>query len=324
MRIRATWVAARRAWVHSAEVYRTEGLLRRVKQNLRWAVIAAARPVEALGWFSRMESRDLQPFAEANPLLLFKPLRVYLSSRWGQVRRTKVMRETYSFVLWRGGAIREALLQQEGEGAVLATFDLGELGPAELRLGFDNRFRKEGEFAVTLQCPEQGGRISSLSFALEWRPEGLVMYAGCVQGRSEGEGGFMKALQKAMHGLRPKALVVFAAQEIARGLGARELLGAGNSIQVHRRKHLIHLSWVHELTFDYDAFWEELGGHPALDGWFYLPRKARRRTREEVKPNKRTMYARRYALMDDLSTQIRASLAPVIPPQDEASRPTAP
>ena len=324
MRLRATWVAARRAWVMSEEVYRAEGLLRRMKQNLRWALIAAARPVEALGWFSRMESRDLRPFSEANPLLRFKPMRVYLSSRWGQGRRTKVMRETYSFVLWRGGAIREALLRQEGEGAVLARFALGELGPAELCLGFDNRFRKEGEFAVTLRCPGQGGRISSLSFALEWRPNGLVMYAGCVQGRSEGEGAFMKTLQKAMHGLRPKALVVFAAQEIARALGVRELLGAGNGIQVHRRKHLIHLAWAHELTFDYDTFWTELGAHPALDGWFYLPRKARRRTREEIKPNKRTMYAKRYALMDSLAAQIRAALAPAGPPGDAAPEAAGP
>lgn len=324
MRLRATWVAARRAWVLSAGVYQAEGLLRRMKQNLRWAAIAAARPIEALGWFSKLQSEDLQPFAEANPLLPLKPMRTYLSARWGLVRRTKVMRETYAFVLWRGGAIRESLLQQEGDGVVLASVELGDLGPAELCLGFDNRFRKEGEFAITLRCPEQGGRISSLSFALEWRQNGLVMYAGCVQGRSEGEGGFMKALQKAMHGLRPKALVVFAAQEIARALGAREFLGAGNSIQVHRRKHLIHLAWVHELTFDYDAFWTELGGHPAMDGWFYLPRKAHRRTRDEIKPNKRTMYARRYALMDDLATQIRTALAPSTPPEGDLQAFTRP
>jgi uncharacterized protein VirK/YbjX len=299
--------------VLSAGAYQAEGLLRRMKQNLRWAAIAATRPLEALGWFSRLQSEDLQPFAEANPLLPLKPMRVYLSARWGLVRRTKVMRETYAFVLWRGGALREALLQEEGGGVPLAAFDLGDLGPAELRLGFDNRFRKEGEFTITLHCPQQGGRISSLSFALEWRRNGLVMYAGCVQGRTESEEGQMKGLQKAMHGLRPKALVVFAAQELARALGVREFLGAGNAIQVHRRKHLIHLAWTHELTFDYDAFWEELGGRPAPDGWFYLPRKARRRTREEVKPNKRTMYARRYAFMDDLSAQIKAALAQAAP-----------
>jgi hypothetical protein len=293
-----------------------------MKQNLRWATIAAARPLEALQWFSKMQSQDLQPFADANPLLPLKPMRAYLSARWGLVRRTKVMRETYSFVLWRGGALREALLQQEGEGVVLASVTLGELGPAELSLGFDNRFRKEGEFAITLRCPEQGGRISSLSFALEWRGNGLVMYAGCVQGRSEGDDGFMKALQKAMFGMRPKALVVFAAQEIARSLGAREFLGAGNSIQVHRRKHLIHLAWVHELTFDYDAFWNELGGHPAQDGWFYLPRKAHRRTREEIKPNKRVMYARRYALMDDFAAQIKMSLGQSVPTQAQAQSPS--
>jgi hypothetical protein len=280
-----------------------------MKQNLRWAAIAATRPLEALGWFSRLQSSELRPFAEANPLLPLKPMRVYLSARWGLVRRTKVMRETYAFVLWRGGAVREALLQQEGEGVTLATFPLGDLGPGELRLGFDNRFRKEGEFVLTLFCPQQGGRISSLSFALEWHRNGLVMYAGCVQGRTESEEGQMKALQKAMHGLRPKALVVVAAQEVARSLGVREFLGAGNAIQVHQRKHLIHIAWSHELSFDYDAFWEELGGHPAADGWYYLPRKAKRRSREEIKPNKRTMYTRRYAFMDELATQVRAALA---------------
>ncbi len=265
--------------------------------------------MQALRWFSRLQSEEMQAFAKANPILSFKPMRAYLSSRWGLVRRTKVMMDTYAFIQWKGGAAKEALLQREGDGVVLASTTLGDLGPAEICLGFDNRFRKEGEFAITLRCPEQGGRISSISFALEWQHDRLTFYAGCVQGRSENEDGFMKALQKAMHGLRPKAMVVFAAQEAARALGVREMFGAGNEIQVHRRKHLIHLPWIHELTFDYDAFWSELGGHRALDGWFYLPRKAKRRSREEIKPNKRGMYAKRYALMDDLAAQIRKAMA---------------
>lgn len=266
------------------------------------------RPTEALQWFARLQTEGMEAFTVSNPLLPLKPMRAYLSARWGLVRRTKVMRETYAFVQWQGGAAREALVQGEGDGVVLAAFPLGDYGTGEICLGFDNRFRKEGEFAVTFRCPAQGGRISSLSFALEWDENRLVMYAGCVQGRNEHEEGFMKALQKVMHGLRPKALVVFAAQEVGRGLGVREILGAGNTIQVHRRKHLIHLPWVHELTFDYDAFWAELGGHPAREGWFYLPRKAKRRTREEIKPNKRGQYAKRYALMDDLAAQIRQAM----------------
>ncbi len=308
MSLRSVWIAARRAWLLSSRAYTGDRLSRRLKQNLRWALAAAARPDEALAWFALMKTEDLAPFSDANPILSFKPMRVYLSAKWSQVRRTKVMRETYSFVQWRGGAAREALVRP-GRGVLLATFPLGELGPGELRLGFDNRFRKEGEFLVSFHCPEKGGRICSLSFALEWRENGLVLYAGCVQGLHESEDGLMKALGKAMHGLRPKALVVFAAQEIGRALGVREVLGAGNSIQVHRRKHLIHLAWAHALTFDYDAFWTELGGHPTPEGWFFLPRKARRRTREEIKPNKRGQYAKRYAMLDDLSEQVRAAMA---------------
>jgi len=321
MKLLATWDAARQAWVLSTSLYKGKGLLKRIKQNLRWAAAAAARPEDALTWFSMMRSEDLAPFAKANPLLSFKPMRVYLSTRWAQERRTEVMRH---------GAAREALLRPEEDGVVLARMELGDLGPGELRLGFDHRFRKEGEFAVTLWCPQRGGRICTFSFALEWQERGLVMYAGAVQGTNREEETIMKTLGKLMHGLRPKALVGFAGQEIARTLGVREILAAGNTIQVHRKKHLIHLGWAHDVTFDYDAFWSELGGRPAFDGWFHLPRKAKRRSREEIKPNKRTLYARRYALMDDLAAQIRTALKPDDPagpapdPEgDSASSPSA-
>lgn len=309
MGITAAWTAARRAWSLSAEAFRADRPIRRLKQNLRWAAAAAIRPRAALDWFAHLRRGDLEPFREANPILDFKPMRVYLSTRWNRFRRTKVMRETYAFVLWRGGALREALLQPQGEGVVLAEFSLGEAGAGRILLGLDNRFRKEGEFAVTLAAPARGGRICSLSFALEWRDNGLILFAGCVQGSHGDDDGIMKVLGKAMHGLRPKALVVFAAQEVARALGAREIFGAGNAIQVHRKKHLIHLGWAHELTFDYDAFWQELGGRPAFEGWFYLPRKARRRTREEIKPNKRSLYAKRYGLQDEIARQIRAAMS---------------
>ncbi len=308
MKFRATWNAARQAWSISASAYKTVGLLRRLKQNVRWVLATAAQPDAALRWFSFMETQNLRPFSDSNPLLVFKPMRAYLSTWWSLKQRTKVMRDTYGFILWKGGAIREALLRQEGEGVILATFPLGDLGPGVICLGFDNRFRKEGEFTVSLQCPQRGGRVSALTFALEWSANGLVLYVGCVQGRNEGDDDLMKALGKAMHGLRPKALVVFAAQEIGRAIGVREFLGAGNSIQVHRSKHFIYLEWAHALNFDYDVFWTELGGQRSPEGWFYLPRKVKRRTRDEMKPNKRGMYAKRYAMMDDIASQIRAAL----------------
>jgi hypothetical protein len=132
---------------------------------------------------------------------------------------------------------------------------------------------------------------------------------GCVQGSHQGQEGLVNALGKAMHGLRPKALVLFAAQEAGHALGVREMFGAGNLIQVHRRKHLVHIPLAHDLTFDYDAFWEEMGGLPAFDGWFYLPRRSRRRTRDEIKPNKRGQYQKRYALEEAIAGQIRAAMA---------------
>ena len=53
----------------------------------------------------------------------------------------------------------------------------------------------------------------------------------------------------------------------------------------------------------------EVGGVPVGDGWFRLPLTTPRRTPEEIKPNKRSLYTKRYLLLDGLSAQIREQLA---------------
>lgn len=301
-------VAGRSAWRRAASAYRGDGRMRRWKQNLRWAFAAAAHPTRALAWFEAMDAPAMRPFSRVRPRLVFKPLRAYLSTQWNLNRRTKVITDTYDFVRSWGGLLAEALLCRES--IRLAGFTLKDVGEVEIRIGTDERFRKEGELTLFLHCERLGGPMAALTFSLERESgSGWILYAGCVQGLDEGRPEAVKQLTKAMHGLRPKAVMVFLAQAMADGLQIRRILGAGNAIQVHRRKHAIHIPLVHKLTFDYDGLWSETGGILQSDGWFMLPVSPQRRSSEDMKPNKRSMYSKRYALMDSISEQIRTAVS---------------
>lgn len=298
------WLAAQNCGKFAARSYCEDAVAWRFYQRLRWGIAAAVAPRVAKGWFDEMSRPPLSSFADANPRLALKPMRVYMSTRWDRPRRVKVILDTYRFIHSRGGTLQNALLQSGG--SVLARTDANGCGAVSIVLGVHNRFRKEGELVVSLLC--EASNVAYMSFSLENRPDGgLCLYIGCIQG-SDGHKDEIKALSKAMHGLRPKALLVFVAQELARALGASDLMGVGNDILAHRCKHLIRIPFCHDLTFDYDTVWSENGGRPGPNGWFHLPLASQRRAPEEIKTNKRAMYQRRYAMLDGLSRQIGAAL----------------
>lgn len=290
-----------RAYAWSGRIYGPERPFRRMARRTRALLLAALQPGSP-DWLSALDTPALRPYCEANPLLALKPFRVYLSSCFGWERRVKILRDTYTLATVRGGLLRRALL---APGPILLSeWTFPQAGTVRLTLGRDARFRKEGEFVLALEAPHQGGRIMSLAFSLEHAPSGsLNFYIGSVQGE-EGRADAIRRLTKAFHGLRPKALMLEAAQLVARALGARYLLGVGESIQAHRRKHAIHLPGLHALGFDYDGLWLESGGVELADGWFHLPLEPHRKGADEIRPNKRAQYQRRYALLDGLRSRI--------------------
>ena len=152
------------------------------------------------------------------------------------------------------------------------------------------------------------GPVTGMAFSLE-QDEGWIAFIGGFQGRKGGDEATIKLATKAMHGLRPKNLMVLLVQELAQALGIAELRGVGNLVQVYRARLNHPLVPSRKIRFDFDALWTEVGGEPREDGWFTLPMTTPRRSPDQVKPNKRAMYAKRYLLLDDLSRQIRESLA---------------
>jgi uncharacterized protein VirK/YbjX len=302
------WKAASRAWQWSQRVYcPIQDSPRSFKHHLRWATAAALRPREALDWFSFHDEPAISGFSRANPRLIFRALTSYMSVRWNLTHRMKVIQDTYRFIVNQGGFLEAAM--QCREGMTLAQFDLGRGQKARIRMGSDAQFRKEGEISLFLELDGVEGPVTGLAFSLV-QDRGWIALIGGFQGRKGGDEETIKLATKAMHGLRPKSLMILLIQELAQTLGISELRGVGNRVQVFRARMNNPLVPARKIHFDFDALWTEAEGELGEDGWFVLPSTTPRRGPDQIKPNKRSMYAKRYLLLDDLVGQIREQLNP--------------
>ena len=113
-----------------------------------------------------------------------------------------------------------------------------------------------------------------------------------------------------MHGLRPKSLIVIAAQLLANQLGCNRILATTAASHAYSTDARRQTSDRQKMFFDYDSFWEECGGVREGDAFFSLPLTAARRPREDMKPQKRPMYNRRYAMLDELEAAFARAFIP--------------
>lgn len=277
----------------------------RWKQAIRWSLAMVFQTSVADSWFKSLDSPEINLHLQTNPRLGLKPFRVYQSTRWNGAQRMKVIRETYQWLAGSGSSLNDAVLT--GDPTTIASFQLRDFGFAEIRAGRDNRFRKEGEITLSLRLQGEPDFLIAMAISAEILDSGeWAMRIGCLQGGSGATRSVIRDVTKAMHGMRPKSLLIFIAQEIAQLTQISCLLGAGGDIQAHRRKRAIYIPFLHGLDFDYDTMWIEASGRRGPDGWFRIPLGYQRKSKEKMKPNKRAIYERRFLLLDEIENQIRS------------------
>lgn len=199
---------------------------------------------------------------------------------------------------------RRALFDFALDGA-RELLDLGDLQPG-LRVVLDQPrwFTREGPLVLNLFDGE--ARIYSLCFSFGGDAEAPDVYIGAIQGGNrDGLLDAYRDLTKALHGLRPRDLLIELLRMLCRGAGVRRLHAVADANRQHRAAYFGDAKAA-TLGLDYDAIWTERGGVAGEDGFFELPLQAPPRPLEDVPSKKRATYRRRQEMLQALQARIDA------------------
>jgi uncharacterized protein VirK/YbjX len=301
---------------HTARLIHPGYSLRSLCKQTKHCVRGLVWPAATAEWFRLLEHPALAGLVRRCPKMYRKLQRPYLTSRWHTAQRLDALRQHYEFILRHCSPARLREIHSPA-GKLLARLPATDLGRHELRL-MASRFDKEGELSVCL-CGDEGLVLFTLTFSVVrfQAGRGEIMIGGLQGNPLANEKPLIIGLTRHWHGLRPKALLLFALQHLAAGWDIPRLRAVGDGTHVARhwrlRKHV---------ASSYDEWWREAGGRLAADGIFDLPARFAPREMAALKANKRQMYRRRYHMLADLVAQIAVHLgfppaAPALFPERE-------
>ena len=149
-------------------------------------------------------------------------------------------------------------------------------------------------------------RLMSLAFSFGRRDGERVAYVGSIQG-SNIDSALVKyrEIAKDLHGMRSRDFLIKAFQLLTFHMGVKRVLCVSEQARHHRHPYFAKVK-AESLHLNYDEIWEEHAGDPTDDGFFYLASLPAYRSMEDIAAKNRSLYRRRYALMDKLSAAFAA------------------
>jgi hypothetical protein len=277
------------------------GFLKRAKYVARG--LAFARVTSE--WFDFLQTPALAYIVENNPNLYHKLQRPYLNRNLKTAKRLEALKQHYRFILAK---FSKPLIEHiySPSGKLLLELPLKETGILELRL-LCGKMQKEGDLTLCLNLKEPERRVATLSFSVwKWDGPHKEIYIGGLQGDKATDERTVVSITRSLYGLRPKALLFFIVQQLASLWRIHHVCAVSDDLHIYR-----HFQARRNVAASYDQFWGECGGVLASDGIFELPAVFFPREIATLKVNKRQMYRRRYAMLQDLSGQLLANLSGV-------------
>lgn len=182
----------------------------------------------------------------------------------------------------------EALPLLFSQGIVLYQHDFQGLN-VKLQLQYDHRMRFEGQLSLKLLL--NGDEAYFINFVLD----GDTAKVAGVQGVKDNKD-LYKTFTKQLHGLRPQNLIWMAFLYWCKAVGIVQVLGVRPEWHVYQNE----TKSQGKIGFDYETFWQEVGGEGCDEVWYRLPIDYPHKPIEAVEQKKRSLYRKRYALLDEV------------------------
>lgn len=159
---------------------------------------------------------------------------------------------------------------------------------------------------LTLSLFKDDFRAFTISFSLT-RHEELGLFIGGLQGRQSPDIlALYRDLTKDFEGMRPRDFLLEALRLFAVKIGVRHIFGVADEHKISRHKYF---AGKEAGSFSYDDVWLERGGSRAAPTHFELPLAGSRRRLEDISTKKRSMYRRRYEMLDAIDAELPGNMA---------------
>ena len=134
-----------------------------------------------------------------------------------------------------------------------------------------------------------------------------ALWIGAIQGsNTENALDIIRQLTKHFYGYRTKNLILYAIQVMANVLGVSSIYAVSDKGYYANN----HVRLDRKLKISLDEFWKEVDGVPADDKRFYkLPLTENRKSMEEIKSSKRSLYRKRFEALDAIKNTIEVNLS---------------
>jgi uncharacterized protein VirK/YbjX len=201
-------------------------------------------------------------------------------------------------------AVRQIPGLQLGLDEKLVLADLSSFSPsASLIIDRAPWLSREGH--LTLSLFKHDFRAFTMSFSLSGFPA-TELFIGGLQGRhSEDILTIYRELTKDFEGMRPRDFMLEALRMFAVKIGVRHIYAVADEHKISRHKYF---GGKERSGLNYDDVWLERGGNRVALTHFELPLAGSRRPQEEISAKKRSMYRRRYEMLDAIEAALPTDL----------------
>ena len=252
------------------------------------------------------QSEILREVAEKFPYFYEQVTRAFFYHKSTFDERIKLVEEHLTFLTRK---MNENFLRElyGGKEILLWKMPLDEtLGEMRLVLFIHGGQKKEGLASIVLLLSNNTSVYQIMFWIAKDSAENFSMYIGALQGPNvENSKDLIKVLTKKCHAYRTKNLILYAAQAVARALNLKKIYAVTNEGYYANN----HIRVDRKLKTSFSDFWQECGGSPTNDKRFFeLPLVEKRKTFEEIPTQKRAVYRRRFALLDEIDAAIFENL----------------
>ena len=265
--------------------YRMKRFRYHLRSLLHWRIIKK---------FERFVNQDpsLATLLNAHPNFSYPLVHRFLDKRFNTKQRFDEMCDNLTFLPQKLTALALPPLWQQ-------PISFGEVIPEfELTLKLSEHQPMEGFWTLELTHVPTGELIYLLTF-------GKVQHAlliAVIQGPNfEGSKEMVKLLTKKCHGLRPAYLMVEAMKALTATLGYSALWG-----MPHKYQNKSRFVQSKRYVVDYDAIFAESAGK--LGEYWELPLHFETKNMDDIPSNKRSMYRKRYAMLEQLRENMATAL----------------